>query len=195
MLELTNELTEIICVDIEHDRARHDALTQLKQWVERQSSDVRLRPSLPSLLHILLKLYPPVSHDTYVLTKASHDENESTYKIRYPSESPNIWSSEMYKCMSQVSSIFLICFVDPQKLLSSKYTRLWMKGIVVFNVNNDRVRHQLTCMYVIFLTTAKYAESLLKVGGKMVYLVSLLLIIYVNWCGDESQTEWYQSCS
>ena len=31
MLELTNELTEIICVDIEHDCARHDALTQFKQ--------------------------------------------------------------------------------------------------------------------------------------------------------------------
>ena len=84
--------------------------------------------------------------------------------------------------------MYVTSFIDLSDLLR-RSTKAFVKQIyktlneryfVVFNVNNDRVRHQLTCMYVIFLTTAKYAESLLKVGGKMVYLVSLLLIIYVN---------------
>lgn len=45
---------------VKQDTAIDDATAQLKQTMERKSSNVGLTPSLSTILHIFLKLQPPV---------------------------------------------------------------------------------------------------------------------------------------
>lgn len=56
---LTHDLRQGVALQVQQDASRLQAGPQLKQAVEGQRGHVRLAPSLPSLLHLLLELHPP----------------------------------------------------------------------------------------------------------------------------------------
>lgn len=58
---VTCDLFKGISPHVEKHGAVHDAASQLKQAVQRQSGYVGFTPSLPSVLHVLLELQPPVT--------------------------------------------------------------------------------------------------------------------------------------
>ena len=57
---LTGNLFDAVSVHVKQHAAIDDAAAELKQAVEGESGDVGLAPPLPSILHVLLKLQPPV---------------------------------------------------------------------------------------------------------------------------------------
>ncbi len=57
---LTCNFFDGVSMHVKQHAAIDDATAELKQAVEGESSDIGLAPPLPAILHILLKLQPPV---------------------------------------------------------------------------------------------------------------------------------------
>lgn len=56
---LTSNLFDAVGVHVKQHAAIDNATAELKQAVEGESSNVRLAPPLPAVLHVFLKLQPP----------------------------------------------------------------------------------------------------------------------------------------
>lgn len=68
---LTHDLWQGVALQVQEDASCLQAGPQLKQTMEGQCRHVWLAPSLPSLLHLLLKLHPPA--ETQVSAPASEE--------------------------------------------------------------------------------------------------------------------------
>lgn len=62
----TCNLFNAVGVHVEQHAAVDDAAPELKQAVERESSDIRLAPPLPTILHVFLEFQPPAGDKTAV---------------------------------------------------------------------------------------------------------------------------------
>src|SRR4029434_9472862 len=71
-----------VSLQVQQDAAGLQAGAQLKQAVQGQCGHVRLAPSLPTFLHLLLKLHPPVDTHTHTHThthKHTHKQTNHTH--------------------------------------------------------------------------------------------------------------------
>lgn len=62
----TCNLFNAVSVHVKQHAAIDDAAPELKQAVQREGSNIRLAPPLPTILHVLLEFQPPAGDKTTV---------------------------------------------------------------------------------------------------------------------------------